>query len=320
MKILTSSRFCTVIIYLFINANTLADEVQSIAVVNYFGNDGLLYSFNNMIKEGYTYRPAVRVMKQYNWGLKELITTSTTKKLSSIEGFKSVPINMKKYNELGIGKLTQVMTRFSELPRRTLEKLSKLGREQKVDFIYAIFPSKGHFIPPSDKRTQYVATPPGLAVLYGSSDVYVSVSVKHFLIDVKKRTVLSDRHFQDLRDVTFNARALKEKEIKAVLKWVNEDITNESKKLTKTDVDFSKPLTATDIRVIHSKVIEKLQEDISLLDQIMVEHLHHTMDEFEQLDEGNIANIKKTMHESAVVPLRDIENVLEDGFTSDEVD
>lgn len=294
---------------------SLAEPLKTITAVNFLTDQGLLYSYTKLNEYGNPLKPTIKKMNDHKWGIHELVQTRLNKNLAEAEELKTIPLDQELFNKYALASINQVMEK-EDLPRKIIEKLAKLGRKQQVDYIYAVFPAKGEFAPPTN--SQWVATPPGLAIMYVKTDIWVGLSVWHYVIDVKKRSVIAEKKLQDFRKVKLPARTLFPDQIASVKKWINEDIKDENDKLKDSDVDFSRPLTEADIDVLYSKVTEENQDNIQLLD-ILLNPLHHTLEEFEQQPEAIMTVFKEAIQQAAIEPIDgDVGDVLYIALTPDD--
>lgn len=281
-----------------------AAQGKRVVVVNYMGDDGLLYSFNKMQKQEWRVVPTIKRMQPRDWGLRAVLTDGFAREIGSISGgYTVVPLDEGLYKALELARLTQVVNE-NELPRAAIEKLAKLGREQKVDIVFAVFPTKGRFQPPG-AQSAWVATPPGMAFIYAGDKIWTTVAVRSFVIDVQSRKVRAASHpMQKMEQAELPPRVLTRDEAAKVVKWVNEDIPNPAARLQGSDVDFNKPLGKKEIEKIISKVPEKNQEHLHLLD-LLLYPLHHTIDDFEKQPVPVMSAFRASLHKAARADIAD---------------
>ena len=303
-----------VLVNIFNCGYVYAETIKNVLVVNFMTDNGLLYSYTHLSKgDNFTYSmpynntPTIIKMKPREWGLNDVVVTHIQENISNIKGFNIIQLNNDLYNQYDIVNLTQVV-KDGDLSQEIIETLAILGRVQHVDYVYAVFLTRGDYTSPNNAN--WIATPPAAAIIYENVKIFAGVATWHFVIDVKNEKIVGEHRLQNFREINLPPRVLTKPEVNRIKKWVNEDIVGKSNYLTDKDVDFSKPLTDSDIEKIYSKVVEENHENIQLLDMLLFP-LHHKMSEFEQQPESVINIIRKTLQQAAVEPIHnEIENVM----------
>jgi len=263
-----------------------AEEYKSIGIVNLTGETGRSFTANKEnsydISSG---KPGVASFKVPTGNLSEYFQKNVLKILMKSGQYQINDISKAVLSEKDARYIVDG-TSSKNLKRGVLEKIAKLGRENKVDLVFYISPVDDYYQFMDDGTFIWYVYTKNAGLLYRWDGISGYLTFVAHFIDAKTRRVLTSSRFSVYKRLSVQRRrGLNESVIAEIVSSINSLVILQHNKISADIFPDDRSQTPDEIEEIVSRLNEEEDEDLMNHLTKLMEPGHHTIEEYNELPE-----------------------------------